>query len=135
MLAVTFMFANSDISKLETKCEIGDADACLKAGLFYDSENINQDKQKTFFKKACDLGNGSGCSNLATIYIITNDFIKAKEYQEKGCELNHPKSCSGLADIYKKGNSVAVDKKKAKFFYNKACKLGSKIDCSYAKSL
>jgi len=46
------------------------------------------------------------------------------------CELNDKTGCADLAYSYEKGMGVTKDKKKAKKYYKKACKLGHKSSCS-----
>ena len=53
---------------------------------------------------------------------------------EAGC--NYGSGCEMLGLRYENGTyGFEVDKKKAKYFYKKACKLGAKWSCKYEQAL
>ncbi|ASM39529.1 hypothetical protein CSPB12327_06735 [Campylobacter sp. RM12327] len=130
-----------ELEEYISKCNNGDSKACLEAGVFYDSKEKDiikrRELQKPLFQNGCDLGNGMSCLNLHSIYIFENKFIEALQCLKTGCEnLNHPTSCQQLGLAYKMGDyGLNKDIKKAKFYYKKACKLGSQLSCNYAKEL
>ena len=137
--------ADEDIAKFEAGCNAGIAQDCTRAGAYYSdksSRSKNTDKQAReisvkFLEKACELKDGNGCLILGSTYIVIfEDNEKAKFYTEKSCDMDYGEGCEALGLRYENGTyGFAIDKKKAKYFYNKACKLGAKWSCKYAQAL
>ena len=65
---------------------------------------------------------------LGSLYSeILGDNEKSEIYTEKSCDLDYESGCEMLGLQYSHGtDGFEVDKKKAKYFYKKACKLGAK---------
>ena len=51
------------------------------------------------------------------------------EYIQDECKRDNVKACIDLANIYEKGKETNKNKKKALFYYKKACKLGDENSC------
>ena len=87
-----------DAADMVPKCE--DKKACNSMGVFAAMSGKGA-VAAALFKKACDLGNGSGCSNLANLYsageMIPKDQAKAREYFNIACEKGDTDAC-GLRD-------------------------------------
>ena len=61
-------------------------------------------KAELFFEKSCELGNGTGCFNLALLNVKEifgpKDENKIFRLYEKGCELGSEAACNNLGLIY-----------------------------------
>ena len=69
----TVLFAQQPqlIDELSELCDDGKVEVCTRLGqLYYHGTEVKRDfsKAKKFFQKACDLGDGLGCSFLGTLY-------------------------------------------------------------------
>ena len=137
--------ADEDIAKFEAGCNAGIATDCTRAGVYYsdksgrskDTDKQTIDLSVKFLEKACELKDGNGCLLLGSLYSeILGDNEKSKIYIEKSCDLDYGSVYEMLGLRYENGkNGFTVDKKKAKYFYKKACKLGAKWSCKYAQEL
>ncbi|EAJ0341835.1 sel1 repeat family protein [Campylobacter lari] len=91
-----------------------------------------------YYKQACDLNNGDGCSNLGFMYAngqgVKKDNFKAVELYVKACNLNDGAGCSNLGVMYALGKGVRKDTSKALEYFGKACDLKNDLGCqAYAK--
>lgn len=81
------------------------------------------------FKKAADLGNSAGLTELAACYRsgkgVDKDEKKAVELFEKAAQGGSVDAMIALGDAYEDGIGVAVDGKKAMEYYRKAADQGS----------
>jgi len=115
-------------------CDLKDALACSNLANLYKSQKKYTPAYNHYIK-ACNLANGSACQRSAMmIYdkLITVPTPNATMFrlESNSCELNYKTGCADLAYLYENGMGVAKDKKKAKKYYKKACKLGHKSSCN-----
>jgi len=122
LLAILF----NDLSKLEASKKecISEkkAEICNQLGLYYEYKKKDLKKAQEFYQRACDLNNGVGCNNLATILYKTgkkNDLKKVENLLLKACNLNSMEGCYNLGLIYARQKEL----KKALPFLKKACNL------------
>ncbi len=111
----------------------------------YDKQDFTQAKK--YFKKACDLNNGRGCSELGMLYWSEkgvkkdkdnykggkkdkNNYIKAFQFFSKACDLQYAEGCTRLGISYYNGEGVELDYIKAIQLYKKACDLNNGWGCS-----
>jgi TPR repeat protein len=87
-----------DAADMVPNCE--DKEACKNMGVFA-AMGGKGNVAVALFQKACDLGSGAGCSNLANLYlageVIPKDRAKAREYFNTACEKGDTDAC-GLRD-------------------------------------
>ena len=87
-----------DAADMVPECE--DKEACKNMGVFA-AMGGKGNVAVALFQKACDLGSGAGCSNLAKLYLagdlIPKDRAKAREYFNTACEKGDTDAC-GLRD-------------------------------------
>lgn len=98
--------------------------------------------------KACDEGDGLGCSVLGYVYLwgdkkiptdnnqkIISDPVKAAAAYEKGCALKDDAGCLYMAGMYMDGLGVEIDNKKVVLYLEKSCEYGSGDGCYALGSL
>lgn len=116
----------------DTVPDCQDKDSCNNMGVFA-ALSGKGNVAAALLGKACDLGNGTGCSNLANFYaageVISKDLAKAAALDIRGCELGEPKSCVNAALAHFDGVGVAKDIKAALGFFEKGCALGHAESC------
>ncbi len=87
-----------DSADMVPKCE--GKEACKNMGVFA-AMSGKGNVAAALFKKACDLGSGAGCSNLANLYLagemIPKDRALARKYFNPACEKGDTDAC-GLRD-------------------------------------
>ena len=93
----------------------------IQAGLYTDAV--------PYCEKACNLDEGSGCSNLGLLYDegqgVKQNYQQAKTYYEKACNLNNGASCFYLGHSYFNKQNY----QQAKTYYEKACNLNYGESC------
>ena len=129
----------------EAACASGDAQYCYGAGLkAYTGKIENYEAITTMYmRKACDLGDGAGCtfmaagidgSKAATEIQLSQAF---KLYLE-GCELEDIVGCEGASELLLVGRGVNADLNAAHRYHLKALKLSNgdpKTGVKYKKLL
>lgn len=93
----------TEIEKLESECNAGNADSCHYLGLFCDAKiwfkkmDKNKSKALEYYKKSCKLGNKNGCFNAGLMYEkgegVKKNNTKALEHYEKAKKLGHEFIC------------------------------------------
>ncbi|WP_299025316.1 tetratricopeptide repeat protein [uncultured Campylobacter sp.] len=77
------------------------------SGLRADKSN---EKAELFFEKSCELGNGTGCFDLALLNVKEifgpKDESKIFRLYKKGCELCSEAACNNLGLIYESQNDL-----------------------------
>ncbi len=73
-------------------CELGEASSCNNLGVIFDKNASfrNAESARSYFEKACTLGNKTGCYNAA---INTGNAADAKRFLTKACNLGHKRAC------------------------------------------
>ena len=109
-----------------------DKDACNNMGVFA-AMSGKGNVAAALLQKACDLGNGTGCSNLANLYsageVIPKNQAKAAALDIRGCELGESKACVNAALAHFDGIGVAKDLEAAHDYFKKGCDLGHAESC------
>ncbi len=119
-------------------CESGNASGCEMTGRAYDkglSVPVDKAKYYEYMKKACDMGSGGGCRSYALSFESTDP--KRVPYLETSCEKSDQIGCMAAGAAFMHGQGTAIDKAKAKGFFQKACdlKASDTKSCELAKSL
>lgn len=87
----------------QASCKNGTIQACNSAGSLYRDEFHDDFKAVEFYKKACDLKDGNGCSNLGIMYLsgrgVKENLTTASELFGKGCDLKSELGCKGYRDL------------------------------------
>ena len=84
-------------------------------------------------QKACDMGNGVGCFNLASM--LASDEIVAKDPARstasfiRACDLGEVRGCLGAGMAHYEGAGVTKDPAKALRLFDRACDLGNAEAC------
>ncbi len=132
-------------------CDLGDSDACVRAGNFRWRGHRSEGEARTeldFFRTACDAGNADGCRYLAFKYEggegVDADPTRARDLLHKAaaiyaaaCGAKRAGACASLASMTENGEGMAPDPKKgaalrdtAAALHRSACALGSAECCS-----
>jgi len=125
-------------------CAGGDALACSQLGLWhqYGLNRAPHDEARAaeLQARACDLGAGVGCFNLATQRVygigVTRDLAlgntllaKAAELHERSCEAGGTTWCVNLATMLLQGQGVETDRQRGMTLLRKACSDKAKGAC------
>jgi len=131
---------NKAIEYYKIACENGFADACNDLAIV--SPNLSEEEKIKYLIKACKMGSGLGCSNLASrsyiysqslIYtnpkeainllkVAENSLEKSYENYKKNCDkYENSDSCYNLATYYEKGIIVKKNNKKKEKYLKTAC--------------
>lgn len=125
------------VKKLSSLCNQKDKSACLVLGKrYWSGKNTAKDysKARIYFAKACDLGVGSACENLAYLYKVQTKLKFPFEFTTDSFTKNYfIKSCNdGLADgCFGLGSTCDDDHEydDATKHYLEACGIGSGRGC------
>ena len=74
-------------------CNSGDCVSCNQYGLLTDMLWNDQKTALRYYEKACSMGYGGGCSNLATYEKRKGNLKKAKKLYEKACSMGFKSAC------------------------------------------
>ena len=125
----------------ELSCEGDYYRACGDLAAVYKGEKFRDYKKAEYFAKiACDKEEENGCMVLGRIYnsddyparnqVLTKQyFSKALKYSLKNCSQSIGTACYDAAWLYDTDVLGVAEKKKAKQFYAKACRLDSLSGC------
>ena len=126
---------------MKESCALKYDKACSNLGSYYRRYTRQDDLALEYFRKTCDLDNGSGCNNVAVFYaegiIVGKDTGKAKEYYELACSkpVNSSVGCINLGIFYKDGIATDKNPEKAGYYFEKACQSGHQLGCQLAERL
>lgn len=112
--------------------ECSDKDDCNNRGVFAAMAGQGP-VAAALLQKACDMGSGSGCSNLANLIargqLLDRDLGKAAGLDVKACDLGEPKGCVNAALAYFEGTGVGADPARARELFSRGCDLGHLESC------
>jgi TPR repeat protein len=116
-------FLKKAINLSENGCKGNDPDPgdCFLLGVLYRyGVGVTKDESKAFslYEKACELGNGGACDNLAYIYQQKGDRRKFEEYRIKSCKGGIKHACYELWKETKNKEYLEI-----------ACRFGFKQAC------
>ena len=114
------------ISFLKKGCELGDGEACEKAGYALYDVGLHKDG-KELLAKSCDQLKMLGCGALAYILFLEGDQRKAEEFHIKACELGLADSCLTLS--FDLRGEYKEEYERVLLYLDKACKLEQKEAC------
>jgi TPR repeat protein len=138
--------AQDDAKELESNCDAGNLDACVKLGEMFTSgpayDNVPQDYARavSLFQKACDGGISEGCNELASCYDsrdrcyrsgkgVQEDLPHAASLYEKACAGESADGCFDLGRAYADGRGVPQDYTRASSYFELTCSLGGGSGC------
>ena len=124
-------------------CDGKYAGACGMLGLVYEKGVKGVPKNATlsrrYYRKGCDGGVPVACVNLASELLLSRkDEAQVKEgatLLRTWCNKRRGRACKWLGVAYKKGYGVRRSRYQAKRAFRKACRLGDKQGCKYARAL
>lgn len=136
-------------SYLEKACNVlKDGESCSYLGFAYDHRDkyvkryafdLDYDKAKYYYEKACDFNDSDCYSNLSILYeYLLNDPAKGLAYLKQGCALRqkgHGGYCMNVSGHYLNGIGVRQNIHTAKYYCGLACDLGEETGCRCYKSL
>lgn len=133
-------YSKSEIAELRRECQRDDGEACLRLGVIHDDGNgtrKNIAAAKALYRKACGLGAGGGCNNLAFVLIdegaaAGSGAAEVESLLVRGCELGRDGGCWALGDRLRKGMGVNLTVADALRFYERACRLQNEYGCQQA---
>lgn len=123
-------FAEEDVSLLKKECNDKNTNSCLALSKIY-REGIILPKDPhlklEYLQKACDLGDGKGCSNIG-VHIINNnptdkELERAINLFDKACNLKEPIGCYNLANLYESNKRSKFNMEEANLALKRACDL------------
>ncbi len=125
----------------EKECAAGKGFACTNYGtMLAGGEGGKKDimKAREIFERSCKLDQAVACLSLAGMWekgvgSVDDPYLAAKLYK-RACELNAKEGCLKYADILASGASGEKEgEKAAKYYYLRACQLGSPAACRKSK--
>lgn len=126
------LFYSKDFVDSWHAAHAGNVDAMVDLGVkYYTNDGVLKNYQSSYDwnKKAADLGDVRGMTNLATIYFfgggpIQKDWVKAFEWYKKAADLGHPKALHAVGSSYYRGEGVQKDLAQARVWFQKAADKG-----------
>jgi TPR repeat protein len=122
--------------KLQMGCDGFVGWACARIGAHYRDGIVlvqNERKGADFQERACELGFGSGCVELANAFTTgkgrATDASRAFELLQKACELDKANGCYALGHAYLQGRGTAKDEAAARERFNTACEASHAEAC------
>jgi TPR repeat protein len=114
------------VASFQKACALKDADGCLQLAARYQcGAGVARDVDRALHYNAasCELGEGAGCANVATLYLFgaKQDPAKALEFSTKGCDRGNAVACGYLGVIYWQGLGVAADAPRALKIFDEQC--------------
>jgi TPR repeat protein len=141
---------------LKRSCGLGDTLGCLTLAQEYDMPaygfSVNKLKAKEYYQKMCDLGGDSGCDSAMKIDLEKNPvlllppddfmediadlnplldiaYLNPFALYKKECERGNMDGCVGVGACYIYGEGTTQNYKKAKIYFDLACKLNIAKGC------
>ena len=123
-----------------TACEAAVRESHLEARYLYQLARTVERRDLEYignavpaYEKAAQAGSGAAMTALGSIYMST-DFDRAKNWFEKAAAKGNGPAMRNLGDIFANGLGVAVNRTRAKKFYEKAALLGDLESVEILKS-
>jgi len=119
---------------LTKACDDGAAPACRELAKAYVDGPLPADPAHAgeLLAKACNHGDLDACFEQGKL-LLASDPAKAVEVFTAECE-HDDRGCDALGDVYRVGvDGVPRDRKRARSFYQSACRAGSEFDCNKIK--
>lgn len=127
---------------LESACTNDEHTACFDLGHYIGTKTIKGSDATMidYLKKACDGGEGGGCSELGVLMErgeggLAKDYDAALRQYTKGCDLDDVMACRNEGVMYELGRGTTKDLAKAGTLYDKCCAAENKECCSFKKTL
>ncbi len=112
------------VAIFQASCAQDDAAAC--AGLSRKLSQNGEDAQSLEAAlKACDLGSGQMCRDIAERYVegngVAQDAARALDYRLRACDLGQRSGCLAAAGQYETGDGTPVDLQRAEAMFGQFC--------------
>jgi hypothetical protein len=115
-------------------CRRGLATGCFRQGVLTAAgaggSGLFDDSTEELYDRACKLGSGGGCRELAQLSKDPARAADRRRLLERSCALHHASGCVDLGSLYALGrDGVARDDARAAPLYIKACDGGEPAGC------
>jgi TPR repeat protein len=127
---------------LESACAHDEHTACFYLGHYIGAKTLKGSDATMidYLKKACDGGEGGGCSELGVLMErgeagLAKDYDAALRQYTKGCDLDDDMACRNEGVMYELGRGTTKDLAKAGVLYDKCCAGGNDQCCKFRKEL
>jgi lipoprotein NlpI len=94
-------------------CGSGHAESCNNYGLLKQAVFREMEIALAYYRKACDMGFGGGCSNLATIEKWKGNQKKAKELYQEACDKGFKRGCLEAIELKLESSEVLSNRGRA----------------------
>ncbi len=122
------------LTELDAACKAGSAEACAYEGLQVSENPERVSEARPLDERACDLGSGAGCANVAFLFAtgksVAKDDRKAASLYRKSCDLGDAQGCYNAGVMADDGRGVREDPAAAAADYAEGCSLGSSTACT-----
>jgi TPR repeat protein len=126
-------------------CMAGNGVYCFSAGIkaYTNKDSNNKELAGQYMRRACNLGDGAGCSFLAATMIssdttIQSDLSVALQLFRKGCDLGDFAGCEAASEMFLIGRGCQPDLNEAHRYHVRALELNGedpKTGAKYKKML
>ncbi|MFO0616673.1 MAG: tetratricopeptide repeat protein [Polyangiaceae bacterium] len=121
----------------QSNCRVEDAGACSALGVAYEAGvGVARDTRAaaTFYRRACDLENTRGCTNLAILEAATHPgdgavAARSRATLETSCDASDRLACAALGRMLRDGIGGAVNVAESVDLFEKACDAGDTLGC------
>jgi len=125
------------LTKCVENCRGGDGGQCFIAALTH-QQLENDAHADGLFQQACEKGMAAGCTNIAASLRVNNggDQKCVADTFVAACRGGDAWGCTMSGLVYWDGEGVAVDRKKAKSYFDQSCSIDADFEaCNYGKSI
>ena len=127
----------------EYDCLQGTAESCFVVGLSFSSGRAPFPRDLALsaaaYQRGCNLGHGSGCSNLGDAYEYGNgaprDLPQAATLYARACRVGTSLGCANLGHLTENGEGVRRDATRARALYREACTGGEVYGCLHLEMM
>ena len=131
------------IRALHESCFAGDAPACGRIAAKYDrGEDVPRSGTVAvrYYSRGCDLGDCNSCMDGGTLLIYggadpSPDPARGLQMLKRSCEQEYPLGCLKTGIVYRLGHGIQSDPAIAREYFDRACKLGAKEGCDWAREI
>ena len=118
-------------------CNKGTLAGCVTLGFHYEwgADKLPQDEAKAvaLYTRACDLGDGLGCTSLASMHAdgrgVQKDLARARSLNDASCKTGNLTGCTKLGLMLERGEGGDKDPDRAQKLFARGCEGGVRMAC------